>query len=215
MRISRKSLAVQEYFNKILPDAQCELNYTTDYGLLISVVLSAQTTDRAVNKVTPKLFEKYPTLISLANADIVDIENCIRQIGLYRAKASHIKSICNDLINKFAGKVPDNKKDLMSLSGVGNKTANVVLCELFSQNEFPVDTHIFRIAKRLGYTKESDDVYQTELKLRRAFPKDKYILLHHQFIHFGRYICHSKNPNCSECELQQFCQYYKSKKLKD
>lgn len=212
MRISLKSLAVQEYFNKILPNAKCELIYKTDYGLLISVVLSAQTTDRAVNKVTPILFEKYPSLNSLAEADISDIENCIRQIGLYRAKANHIKSICNDLINRFDGKVPNNKQDLMSLSGVGNKTANVVLCELFHQNEFPVDTHIFRIAKRLQYALESDDVYQTELKLRKAFPPNKYILLHHQFIHFGRTICHSKNPQCLQCELHKFCKFYKSKK---
>jgi len=208
MKISKKSQAVLDFFNKVFPNVGCELNYDTDYGLLISVVLSAQTTDKAVNKVTPILFQRFPTLESLANADVNQIGECIRQIGLYHAKAKNIKQISIDLITRFDSKVPNNKKDLMSMPGVGNKTANVILCELFHQNEFPVDTHIFRIAKRLNYTNESDDVIVTEEKLRKAFPKDTYILLHHQLIHFGRYICQSRKPNCEKCELHTYCKYY-------
>lgn len=205
MTNNQKAELIVNYFNEILPTASCELDYKTDYGLLISVVLSAQTTDKSVNKVTPILFNKYPTLEDLAKADIKDIELCIKQIGLYHAKAKNIKLIANDLVNKFNGKVPNNKHDLMSLPGVGNKTANVVLCELFHQNEFPVDTHVERLAKRLRFAKENDDVLLVEKKLRRAFPSDSYILLHHQFIHFGRYYCTSRNPHCDGCKLKSYC----------
>lgn len=205
MTNKQKAEIIASYFNEILPSASCELDYTTDYGLLISVVLSAQTTDKSVNKVTPILFSKYPTLENLSKADIKDIESCIKQIGLYHAKAKNIKLIANDLVNKFNGKVPNNKHDLMSLPGVGNKTANVVLCELFHQNEFPVDTHVERLAKRLRFAKENDDVLLVEKKLRRAFPSDSYILLHHQFIHFGRYYCTSRNPHCDGCKLKSYC----------
>ena len=202
---SKKALDVMSYFNEILPNAKCELDYSTDYGLLIAVVLSAQTTDKSVNKVTPILFNKFPTLNDLANADVLEIEKCIRQIGLYHNKAKNIKEIAYCLINNFNGKVPDNKKMLLTLPGVGNKTANVVLCELFNQNEFPVDTHVERLAKRLRFAKENDDVLLVEKKLRRAFPSDSYILLHHQFIHFGRYYCTSRNPHCDDCKLKSYC----------
>ena len=205
MTNKQKAEIIVNYFNEILPTASCELDYKTDYGLLISVVLSAQTTDKSVNKVTPILFNKYPTLEDLAKADIKDIELCIKQIGLYHAKAKNIKLIANDLVNKFNGKVPNNKHDLMSLPGVGNKTANVVLCELFHQNEFPVDTHVERLAKRLRFANKNDDVLLVEKKLRRAFPSDSYILLHHQFIHFGRYYCTARNPHCDGCKLKSYC----------
>ena len=124
MTNKQKAEIIVNYFNEILPTASCELDYSTDYGLLISVVLSAQTTDKSVNKVTPILFNKFPTLEDLAKADIKDVELCIKQIGLYHAKAKNIKLIAVDLIKKFNGKVPNNKKDLMSLPGVGNKTVN-------------------------------------------------------------------------------------------
>ena len=195
--MSKKALDVMSYFNEILPNAKCELDYSTDYGLLIAVVLSAQTTDKSVNKVTPILFNTFPTLNDLANADVLEIENCIRQIGLYHNKAKNIKEIAYCLVNNF--------KMLLTLPGVGNKTANVVLCELFNQNEFPVDTHVERLAKRLRFANKNDDVLLVEKKLRRAFPSDSYILLHHQFIHFGRYYCTARNPHCDGCKLKSYC----------
>lgn len=210
MIIKQKALEVMSFFDEILPNAQCELNYTSDYSLLIAVVLSAQTTDVSVNNVTPVLFGKYPTLMSLANAKLEDVEEVIKQIGLYHNKARNIIKLSNELIERFNGVVPSNKEDLMSLSGVGNKTANVVLCELFAQNEFPVDTHIFRLSKRLGFAYSSDNVNDVERKLRKAFPREKYILLHHQFIHFGRYYCTSRNPKCSCCKLTKYCRHFKS-----
>lgn len=203
--ISQKSLDVMDYFNEILPNAQCELNYTTDYSLLIAVCLSAQTTDISVNKVTPILFSRYPDLLSLANAKLEDVEKIIKPIGLYHNKARHIIKLANELIERFNGIVPSNKLDLMSLSGVGNKTANVVLCELFNQNEFPVDTHIFRLSKRLCFANLDDNIQIVERKLRDAFPSEKYCLLHHQFIHFGRYYCTSRNPKCEKCKLHKYC----------
>ena len=195
------------YFNEILPDAKCELDYFNDYSLLIAVVLSAQTTDASVNKVTPVLFNRFPSLDALAAASLEEVEKCIKQIGLYHNKAKNIIALSNELINRFNGKVPNNKEDLLTLPGVGNKTANVVLCELFNQNEFPVDTHVNRVSKRLKLAKITDDLYIVELKLRKYFSKDSYILLHHQFIHFGRYYCTSRNPKCENCKLKQYCNF--------
>lgn len=207
MRLSTKSKLIIDYFDEILPDAKCELNYTKDYELLIAVMLSAQTTDKAVNSVTSILFDKYKTLEELNFASLEDIENCIHRLGLYKNKAKNIKLIVYDLINRFEGKVPSSMEELTSMSGIGRKTANVVRCELFSLEEFPVDTHIERIAKRLGYASESDNVLQVEMKLRKVFPKDKYIKLHHQFIHFGRYYCSSRNPHCANCPLKSYCKH--------
>ena len=205
--INQKREDILSYFNEILPDAKCELNYFNDYSLLIAVVLSAQTTDNSVNKVTPILFDKYRSLDELANAKLEDVEECIKSIGLYHNKAKNIISLAQELISRFNKKVPNNKQDLLSLPGVGNKTANVVLCELFLQNEFPVDTHVERVSKRLKLAKKLDNVKVVESNLRKYFPEDKYILLHHQFIHFGRYFCTSRNPKCENCKLKKYCSF--------
>ena len=206
--ISQKSSHVITYFNEILSDAKCALNYTKDYELVIAVMLSAQTTDKAVNNVTKGLFEKYQTLESFATANILDIENEIKSLGLYKNKAKNIILLTHKILNEYDGKVPNSFSKLISLEGVGRKTANVVLCELFQKDEFPVDTHINRIAKRLGYAKEDDTVLQVEMKLRKSFPKEAYIKLHHQFIHFGRQICKSSNPKCENCQLKTYCKYF-------
>ena len=196
---------IREYFNEILPSADCELNYKNDYELLIAVVLSAQTTDKKVNEVTKTLFKKYPTIDDYNNASLNDIENDIKVIGLYKGKSLAIKDIVYKLKNKFNYKVPDNKKDLMSMRGVGNKVANVVLIEIFNKEEFPVDTHVYRVAKRLGLANKNDSILLVEKKLRKAFKKEEYKLLHHQFIHFGRYYCKAINPSCQNCKLKDFC----------
>lgn len=203
-----KSDEIENYFNLILPDAKCALNYEKDYEFLIAVMLSAQTTDNAVNKVTSILFTKYNTLEKLNNASFAEIFEIIKGLGLAKTKANNIKNITKDLLNNYSGKVPNNKKDLIMLSGVGNKTANVVLIELFKDPQFPVDTHVARIAKRLSIAKQNDDVSTVEEKLKKYFKKEKWIKLHHQFIWFGRTVCSARNPKCSSCKLNEFCAYF-------
>ncbi|MGI6714039.1 MAG: endonuclease III [Bacilli bacterium] len=200
------------YFDELFPHAHCELNYRRDYELVIAVMLSAQTTDESVNFVTAKLFSRFPSLNALANAAITDLENEIRTLGLFRNKAKNIKGIAHKLISDFSGKVPRDKAALMELPGVGNKTANVIRAELFRIPEFAVDTHVARVSKRLGFVKPSDDVDAIEKKMRKLLPEEKYIKTHHQMIHFGRYFCKARQPNCQNCRLREICQE-KNKKI--
>ena len=204
-----KTKIIREYFDELLPSASCELNYNSDYGFLLAVMLSAQCTDKKVNIVTEKLFSKYKTLSELNDAPLEEIEEFLKPLGLFKNKAKNLKEITNDLLNKFNGVVPSSKEDLMFLKGVGNKTSNVVRIELFKIPEFPVDTHVFRVSKRLGLAAEEDDVYEVESKLKEIFPSDSWILLHHQFIHFGRYYCKAKSPSCLNCKLRGICTYSK------
>jgi endonuclease-3 len=210
MKLSDRAIIIQKYFDEILPNPGCELNYTTDYGFLIAVMLSAQTTDKKVNKVTEILFQKYPTLEDIENADFNDIEEIIRPLGLSKTKAKNLKEIAHALLSKYKGIVPQNKEELMKLPGVGNKTSNVVLIELFKIPAFPVDTHVFRTSKRLGLTSEEDDVIDVENKLKKIFLKESWIKLHHQFIHFGRYYCKAISPKCDSCKLKGICKYYEN-----
>lgn len=204
-----KAIIIRQYFDELLPTASCELNYNSDYGFLIAVMLSAQCTDKKVNVVTEKLFSKYKTLEELDNAPLEDIEEFLKPLGLYKNKAKNLKEITKDLLTKFNGKVPSDKNELMSLKGVGNKTSNVVRIELFKIPEFPVDTHVFRVSKRLGLANEGDDVIEVENKLKKIYPRDSWILLHHQFIHFGRYYCKAQSPLCKSCKLRGICTYSK------
>jgi endonuclease-3 len=201
------------YLDTHYPSVGCELNYQKDYELLIAVVLSAQTTDQAVNKVTPVLFSTFPNLLSLAQASLQSIETCIQSIGLYHAKANHIRTIAQKLLVNFEGKVPSEKEALLSLPGVGVKTANVVRAELFRIPEIAVDTHVYRIARRLGFSKPKDSLATTEKKLKKIVPVEKHILFHHQMIHFGRYFCKAVKPNCDACGLVSIC-LEKKKNLK-
>lgn len=205
MMISKKAEQVLLYLNEILPNVGCELNYHKDYELLIAVVLSAQTTDKSVNQVTPKLFSKYQSLEELANADIKDVEEIIKSIGLYKAKAKNIVNLAKELVSKYDSKVPSDKDVLVTLPGVGNKTAGVTRLELFKADELPVDTHVARIAKRLKFASKNDEPLDIEKKLKKAFPQEYWGKLHHQFIHFGRYYCTAKNPKCENCKMRGFC----------
>ena len=210
MKLSDKTIIIQKYFDEILPNPGCELTYNSDYGFLISVMLSAQTTDKKVNKVTDILFKKYPTLLALENANISDIEEIIRPLGLSKNKSKNLKAIVHELLVNYEGKVPKDKNKLMKLPGVGNKTSNVVLIELFKIPAFPVDTHVFRVSKRLGLANEEDDVLEEEKKLMKIFSKEKWIKLHHQFIHFGRYYCKAISPSCTNCKLKGLCKNYEN-----
>ncbi|BCR35490.1 endonuclease III [Mariniplasma anaerobium] len=198
---------ILETMDQMFPDATVELFHHNHFELLVAVVLSAQTTDVAVNKVTPHLFESYPTPITLMNGDVKDIEKHIKTIGLYRNKAKNIKALSKALIENFDGQVPSNRTDLESLPGVGRKTANVVLSNAFNIPALAVDTHVQRVSIRLGFAKENDSVLVVEQKLMKKIPKDKWQQAHHQFIFFGRYHCLSRHPKCKTCPLYDICKY--------
>lgn len=203
MKINKEEIA--QYLNELYPDAHCELNYDSIFHLLIAVMLSAQTTDNSVNKVTPILFEKYVTPLDLANANLEEVESIIRSIGLYKNKAKNIISTSKVLVEKYNSIVPNTMEELTSLPGVGRKTANVMLVEGFKIPAFPVDTHVERVSKRLGLAKQNDSVEIVEKKIRKIYLKEQYGLLHHQFIFFGRYFCKAINPNCKECKFLGRC----------
>ena len=193
------------YLDEMFPSARCELFYSKDYELVIAVMLSAQTTDKSVNAVTPILFNKYPSLEALNNAPLSDIEEILKPIGLYKNKAKNLKGIVKDLIERFNGKVPSNKDELMTLPGVGNKTAGVIRAEIFQIPDLPVDTHILRISKRLNLAKKEDEPIEVEKKLKKLIPEDRWIKSHHQLIHFGRYFCTARNPQCKNCKISDMC----------
>ena len=196
---------ISSFLDEVFPNVGCELNYNKDYELVIAVMLSAQTTDSSVNKVTPILFDRYKTLEELANASLFDVEEIIHSIGLYKNKAKNVIAIAKDLVENYDGVVPSDKNELQKLPGVGNKTAGVIRAEIFRIPDLPVDTHILRISKRLGLTKKDDDPLNTEIKLKKLFPESEWIKLHHQLIHFGRYMCTARSPQCEKCKLAAFC----------
>lgn len=186
-------------------DAKCELTYSDDFTLLISVVLSAQTTDKRVNEITPILFEKYPSCYELSNADVTDVENIIRPLGLYKNKARSIINLSKDLVERFNCSVPSTREELMSLSGVGRKTANVLLAEYYNYPCMPVDTHIKRVSYILGFSNKDDDVLVVEEKLVKKINKDILAKAHLYLLLFGRYVCRAKKPLCDECKLRKYC----------
>lgn len=190
----------------LFPDARCELNYNKDYELLIATILSAQSTDKRVNSVTSILFSKYD-IFSLKNANLKDIEKIIYPVGTYRRKAEYIQIVAKELVEKYNGIVPNDRVFLESLPGVGRKTCNVVLSNIYNVPAIAVDTHVKRVAKRLGITNEQD-VLKIENDLMKFFPKNKWSRVHHQLVLFGRYICKSQNPDCKNCPFDN-CLYRK------
>lgn len=212
--MNSKEQDIVEYLNDVFPNVTCELNYENDLQLLIAVLLSAQTTDKAVNKVTEQLFKDYPTCNDLIKLDIAQIQAYIRRLGLYQVKSKNVYNLVNIINNDYACKVPNDYDALVALPGVGRKTANVVLAEYFKVPAIAVDTHVERISKRLKLAFTNDSVLKVEKKLMQKFPKDSWIKLHHQFIHFGRYICKAQNPECEKCRLQQYCRHYNKQKAR-
>ena len=200
-----KEKEILNYLNEIIPNPVCELNYNKDYELLLAVMLSAQTKDARVNKVTKVLFNKYDSLKKLKEANIKDIGSIIKELGNYHKKSEAVINIAKILDEKYNGKVVNNRKVLESLPMVGRKTTNVVLSELFNEPTIAVDTHVERVSKRLGLVKKDDDVIKIEEKLKRKFDKNIWSKLHKQFVLFGRYYCTSKKPSCDNCKLQMYC----------
>lgn len=196
---------IYEELLKMFPEAHCELNFSTVYQLAVAVMLSAQTTDVSVNRVTGTLFEKYPDAEAMSKAEQKDVEEIIKSIGLYRNKASNVISMSRKLQEEFSGVIPDDMDKLTSLPGIGRKSANVILSEGYKHPAIAVDTHVHRVSARLGLAKETDTPDQTEMKLRRKFPKENWSKLHHLMIFFGRYRCHSRNPECDDCPFRENC----------
>lgn len=202
-----KVTKVMKVLDEMYPDASPELNFSNELELVIAVLLSAQTTDKAVNKVTAKLFKKCPTLDDYINIPVEELEKDLRSIGLYKNKAKNVKALALKIKNDFNGQVPDTRAQLETLPGVGRKTANVVIANAFDTPAMAVDTHVERVAKRLKLAYRNDSVLKVEEKLMRKFPQAKWSKLHHQLIFFGRYHCKAINPHCDGCKLKEECRY--------
>lgn len=196
---------IENYLDELLPNPKCELNYNKDYELLIAVMLSAQTTDKRVNKVTSVLFNKYDTLEKLKEVDINDLKNIVRELGSYNKKAVYVKEIATLIVDNYNGIMPRKREELENMPGVGRKTVNVVFGELDIEPNIAVDTHVTRVSKRLGLAKENDDVLEIEMKLRRKFKRDTWNKRHKQLVLFGRYYCKAMKPGCDTCKIKDIC----------
>lgn len=199
-------IEVFEQLEIMHPEASCALDYDSIFHLVIAVALSAQTTDVSVNKVTPELFKKYPEPQDLANADVAEVENMIRTIGLYKNKARNIVAMAKMLCDDFEGVVPCTREELIKLPGVGRKTANVVLAEGYGEPAIAVDTHVFRVANRIGLCNETNPE-NTEKALMNILTQDKWIRAHHLLIFHGRKCCDARKPKCDDCLLSKLCIY--------
>lgn len=200
---------IESYLDKLFPNPKCELNYNKDYELLLATMLSAQTTDKRVNKVTEVLFKKYPSLKDLSEANIEDVIDIIKPIGTYKKKSKNLIEIANKLQEDHNGNLPNDRKYLENLPGVGRKTTNVVLSNIYNVPCLAVDTHVSRVSKRLKLSKKSDNPLEIEKKLSRKFKKEDLGKRHHQLVLFGRYYCTARNPKCETCELKSICGYKK------
>ncbi|QCT94309.1 endonuclease III [Caminibacter mediatlanticus TB-2] len=203
LRTPKELQEIKKRFLEKYKGSKTELNYKNDYELLVAIILSAQCTDKRVNMVTPKLFEKYPNIDSLACADVEEVKECIKSCNFYNNKAKNLVAMAKIVKDTFNSKIPHEHKELIKLPGVGNKTANVFLIELDGANRMAVDTHVFRVVHRLGIT-DARSVKETEKDLVEAFKTDLNEL-HQAFVLFGRYICTAKNPKCEKCFVSDFC----------
>lgn len=202
-----KTIEAVQTMGDLFPDAHCELSHRNAFELLIATILSAQATDVGVNKVTPKLFERFPTSAHLAEASEESVIECIQSLGLYRSKAKNIRLCAQQLMERFNGEVPRTREELVSLAGVGRKTANVVMSVAFNIPAFAVDTHVERISKRLQICRQKDTVLEVEETLCRKIPKELWSRAHHWMIFFGRYHCIARKPKCHECPLLEMCAF--------
>jgi endonuclease-3 len=202
---------VLAWFEKSMPVAETELQYSNPYELLVAVILSAQCTDKRVNMVTPSLFKAYPKPEILANATPEEVYEKIKSISYPNNKAKHLVGMAKMLVNDFNGKVPDKVEDLQKLPGVGRKTANVVASVVYNQPKLAVDTHVFRVAARIGLTTNAKTPLETEKQLLKYIPENKVAIAHHWLILHGRYICTARNPKCDSCDLKTYCKYFQQK----
>ncbi|MDA3893989.1 MAG: endonuclease III [Salinivirgaceae bacterium] len=197
------------YFKENMPVAETELGYTNPYELLVAVILSAQCTDKRVNQITPPLFIKYPDVYAMALATTDDIFEFIRSCSYPNNKAKHLAGMANMLVNDFGGNVPEDIMDLQKLPGVGRKTANVITSVVFDKPAMAVDTHVYRVAARIGLSTNSKTPLETEKQLVKYFPEELLPIAHHWLILHGRYVCIARKPKCNVCGLTDLCAYYK------
>ncbi len=200
------ALAAEE-LEKLYPDAECTLDYSKPYELMFAARLAAQCTDSRVNIVTKTLFKKYPTLEAFANADLEELEQDVKPCGFYHTKAKSLKEMAGQLINDFGGEVPDTMEELLTLSGIGRKTANLMLGDVFGKPAIVTDTHCIRITGRLGLTQNKEPA-KVEKDLAKLIPPEKSSDFCHRTVEFGRDICNARKPKCGECPLNYFCKYY-------
>lgn len=205
--MTKRNKIIQNIFALYYPNARCTLNFANPFQCLVATCLSAQTNDKAVNLLTPSLFSKYKDAYELSKADYEDVKNCIKRLGLYKNKANNLIKLSQEIVSRFDGKVPSSLKDLISLPGVGIKTASVVLAESFNIPSFPIDTHCSRVLIRLGIAKEGDSIETIMDKAKKSFSKDRWISLHHQIIQHGRTICLARKAKCEECPFKELCTF--------
>ena len=208
MQIKERYQKVIDYFQKAMPIAETELQYTNPYELLVAVILSAQCTDKRVNQITPELFKRFPKPELMAEVEPAEVFDYIRSCSYPNNKAKHLVGMAHMLVNEFGGTVPDDVNELQKLPGVGRKTANVIASVVYEKAAFAVDTHVFRVANRIGLTKNSKTPLETEKQLMKYFPEEIVPLAHHWLILHGRYVCVARSPKCAECGLKDCCVYY-------
>ena len=204
-KLTKKELSqIKDFFIDNYKNAKTELNYKNEYELLVSIILSAQCTDKRVNLITPALFERYPNIYSLANANLDDIKNLIKSCSFFNNKAKNLINMAKTVLQKYNGQIPNNEKELIKLAGVGQKTANVFMIEYYNKNLMAVDTHVFRVSHRLRMS-DAKTISQTQKDLQKLLKEDLNIF-HQGLVLFGRYICTAKNPKCNNCKLNNICQ---------
>jgi len=203
---------VIEYFTEAMPLAETELEYTDPYELIVAVILSAQCTDKRVNTITPRFYEAFPSASSLAAAEQDQIFELIKSCSYPNNKAKHLLGMARMLVEEFKEVVPDTMEELRKLPGVGRKTANVILSVAFQKPAMAVDTHVFRVAARIGLTTGAMNPYETEMQLIKHIPEEKIPLAHHWLILHGRYVCTARNPKCEQCGIAPICQFVNKKK---
>lgn len=207
MEVSSKVTNILSALKELYPDALCALHFGKDYELMIAVRLSAQCTDARVNLVTPALFAKYPTLEAFAAADVEDVEEMVRSCGFYKHKARDIVLACQMLLSDYHGRVPDNMEDLLKLPGVGRKTANLLLGDIYHKEAYVCDTHCIRICGKLGLS-HGKDPQKVEMQLRKVIPPEESSDFCHRIVLHGRAVCTARNPKCSQCTLAPFCDFF-------
>lgn len=208
MLIKERYKAFVEYFSTHNPEAQTGLNYSNPFELLIAVILSAQCTDKRINQITPALFERYPDPESLANSSVEEVFSYIRSVSYPNNKAKHLVGMAQKLLSEFNGEIPEKVEDLVKLPGVGRKTANVISSVVYHKPAMAVDTHVFRVAARIGLTNRATTPLAAEKQLVKHLPKDTIAIAHHWLILHGRYICLARTPKCEICPITYFCKYF-------
>ena len=214
-KVQQKYDAFVDYFSQHLPVAETELKYKDPYQLLVAVILSAQCTDKRVNMTTPALFQRFPTAKDMAESTVEEISTYIKSISYPNNKAKNLLGMAQTLVRDFNGVVPNNLEDLQKLPGVGRKTANVMMAVAFDQPAMPVDTHVFRVSNRIGLTKNSKTVLETEKTLVAHLPEQVIAKAHHWLILHGRYVCMARKPKCEECGITGICDFYQKKQKKE